>query len=232
MTGPGDVWAAAFVKPTKLWRPAPSWKPHEWTPLAVALGRIKDRLGDLGWAEIDLHQDFVAGRVKSALRYLLSDDGTKQIRLLLQPKFWPQLKIIVMGLSEPVLVEGEVEGQPLESTRAWLFFALTADLDEHYPVVPAARPPGVVQLPPPDFVQPPQRRRGPATTHDWFAICGEIARRCIDPKTGRVRVPKNESALARDVNQWLENQDLGQTAESEMREAVKRVCAALQTAQK
>jgi hypothetical protein len=212
-------------KPSKLWQPAPSWKPHEWTPLSVALGRIKDRLGDLGWAEIDLHQDFVTGRVKSALRYLLSDDGTEQIRLLLRPKFWPQLKIVVMGLSEPVLVEGEVEGRPLESTPAWAFFALTADLDEHY----LASAPATARLEQP----PPRRRRGPPPKLDqWFLVCGEIARRCVDPKTGHVRVPSNEAKLARDVLQWLEDQNLGQPPDSTMREAVKQVCAALSTLQK
>jgi hypothetical protein len=29
----------------------------------------------------------------------------------------------------------------------------------------------------------PRGRPGPPTTHDWLAICGEIARRCINPKT-------------------------------------------------
>jgi hypothetical protein len=144
MTGPADVWTAAFVKPSKLWQPAPSWKPHEWTPLRVALGRIKDRVDDFVWGEIDLHQDLVAGRVKSALRYLLSDTGTKEIRLLLQPKFWQHLKITAMGASEPALVDGNVEGQPLEIFGG-CFFVRTVDLDEHYPVTPAARPPDVVQ---------------------------------------------------------------------------------------
>lgn len=221
MTGPVDAWAAAFAKPSKLWQPAPSWKPYEWTALSVALGRIGDSFaGDIELAEIDLHQELVGGRVKSALRYLLID-GTKELRLFLQPKFWSQLKIVVTGATE-LLVEGSVEGRPLEMVRG--FFVRTADLNEHYSGVSTTRPP--------DVVQPSPRRRGPATTKDWHSIAGEIARRCIDPKTGRVRVPKNESALARSVNQWLEDRDLGQTAESDMREAVKRICAALRTVQK
>src|SRR3954462_10086273 len=98
MTRP-DAWAAAFAEPSKLWQPASSWKPHEWTPLFVALGRIEDSLaGDLEMAEIDLHQAFVGGRMKSALRYLSSDDGSKQIwLLLLQSKFWQHLKITLMS---------------------------------------------------------------------------------------------------------------------------------------
>jgi hypothetical protein len=74
----------------------------------------------------------------------------------------------------------------------------------------------------------PPRRRGRATTHDWFGICAEIARRCIDPKTGRVRVPKSERALARAMLAWCQNEP----AESEMREAVRQVCAALREAER
>jgi hypothetical protein len=144
MTRPADVWAAAFVKPSKLWRLAPSWKPHEWTPLSVALGRIEDSLaGDIELAEIDLHQELVSGGVGSALWYLSSDEGSKQIRLLLQPKFWRHLKITAIG-STNLLVEGDVEGRPLEMALG--FFVRTADLNKHYWGVPPAGPPDVVQL--------------------------------------------------------------------------------------
>jgi hypothetical protein len=83
-----------------------------------------------------------------------------------------------------------------------------------------------------DLLEPPRRRRGPVLTHDWFSICGEIARRCVDPKTGRAQVPKNESRLAKDVLAWCQEQGWDEPAVSEMREAVKRVCAALRTVQK
>lgn len=117
------------------------------------------------------------------------------------------------------------------------FFVWKPDYEEAFGSGPVARPSETVQLGPaarrPETVQLPQRRRGPPPKLDqWFPICGEIARRCIDPKTGRLRVPKNESALARDVLQWCEDRDLGQPAESDMREAVRRVCAALRPAQK
>jgi hypothetical protein len=74
---------------------------------------------------------------------------------------------------------------------------------------------------------PPRRRTGPANTHDWHSIDGEIARRCIDPKTKRVRVPKNESKLAQEVLTWCQEKGWDEPADSAMREAVKRVCAAL-----
>jgi hypothetical protein len=83
-----------------------------------------------------------------------------------------------------------------------------------------------------DNVQLAARRRGPPTTHAWHTIDGEIARRCIDPRTGRVHVPKSESKLAKDVLVWCQEQGWAEPAVSEMREAVKRVCAALRTVQK
>jgi len=69
-------------------------------------------------------------------------------------------------------------------------------------------------------------------THDWFGICAEIARRCIDPRSSRVKVPKRENKLAEEVCKWCEEQGWEQPAVSEMREAVKRVCAALRSTQK
>jgi hypothetical protein len=65
----------------------------------------------------------------------------------------------------------------------------------------------------------PPRRPGPVTTHDWIAISAEIAFRC------RVKVPKSERKLADDVLQWCEDTYGKSPAESEMREAVKQVCA-------
>jgi hypothetical protein len=262
MTGPvptlGDDWAAAFAKPSKLWRSAPNWKPHEWTLLNVALGRIKDSVGSFDIAAFDLHQHFVTGQMKSALRHLY---GTKESRILLRPEFWQPVKIRHGHMPGHARVEGDIEGLGLGEGHhidglpplaggTWIYFVRTADLDKHYPVAPAARQPNLVQPPqPPDLAQspqqpdlvqpplwrsdePPLRRRGPATRHDWFLICGEIARRCIDPKTGGVQVPQKESALADEILQWLENQDLAQTAKSDMREAVKCVCAALRNVQK
>jgi hypothetical protein len=80
-----------------------------------------------------------------------------------------------------------------------------------------------------DPLAPPPRRRGPVLTHDWFSICGEIARRCIDPKTKRVAVPKNENKFAEAMLDWLSEQGIDPPASSEMREAVRRIFAALRT---
>jgi hypothetical protein len=70
------------------------------------------------------------------------------------------------------------------------------------------------------------RRR--ETKHPWFEICAEIARRCIDPKTQRVEVPTNEAELLEAILQWCSDTlEHGEPARSEVREAVKIICAAL-----
>jgi hypothetical protein len=73
----------------------------------------------------------------------------------------------------------------------------------------------------------PRERPGPPTTHKWFAICGEIARRCIDPQTRRLVIPNSENKLAEAVLGWCYEQTDRRPAESEMRKAVKEVLAAL-----
>jgi hypothetical protein len=225
-----DVWAAAFAKPSRLWRPARSWNLHEWTLLNAAFGRIKDRVESSDMAAFDLHQHLVTGRMTSALRHLTSH-STRENRILLRPRFWQQVKIC-RGLSGHARVEGEIEGQPLVG-GTWIFFVRTADLDKHYPAAPTARQPEPAQpAPEPELVEPPPRRRGPPTKKVWLDICGEIARRCIDPKSGRVQVPENESELARNILQWLVDRDKGQPSESAMREAVRCICAAMRAVQK
>jgi hypothetical protein len=47
-----------------------------------------------------------------------------------------------------------------------------------------------------------------------------------------VKVPKNESALAAAVLEWCRVEHDKEPADSEMREAVRRMCAALSAAQK
>ena len=72
----------------------------------------------------------------------------------------------------------------------------------------------------------PRRRPCPATTHEWHTICGEIA---VVATTNLCSVvPKNQSKLAEDVLEWCELKYGMSPAESEMREAVRRVCDQLQ----
>jgi hypothetical protein len=73
----------------------------------------------------------------------------------------------------------------------------------------------------------PRKRSGPPATHDWFAICGEIARRCIDPQTRQLAIPGSENKLAEQTLGWYYERTDRRPAESEMRQAVKEIVAAL-----
>ena len=78
----------------------------------------------------------------------------------------------------------------------------------------------------------PRRPAGRLPEHEWRAIDGEVARRCIDPETGRVRIPKSERKLAGAMLDWCLDKYGKEPAESDMRAAVKTVCAALRPLQK
>jgi hypothetical protein len=92
---------------------------------------------------------------------------------------------------------------------------------------PEASPKPPTALPPPLSKELNRTLRRRYSKYPWNEICGEIARQCIDPKTRRLRVPKNENALARDVLQWCEDTLGGEPPNSDMREAVSAICTAL-----
>jgi hypothetical protein len=66
--------------------------PREWAPLEEAFNHIiKAWRGSTELAERDLHEDLLAGRLKSAMRHI-ARDGT-ETRTILKPAFWRGLKI-------------------------------------------------------------------------------------------------------------------------------------------
>jgi hypothetical protein len=104
-----------------------------------------------------------------------------------------------------------------ETKSHFEYVGIYADADEVLRLWPKAA----------DDVKPRTARPGPPAIHDWFAICGEIARRCIDPQTRRVAIPNSENKLAEAVLGWCHDETDRRPAESEMRKAVKEICAAL-----
>jgi hypothetical protein len=85
----------------------------------------------------------------------------------------------------------------------------------------------------PDVGSNPQSlpdRRGRPRKYDWHAIHAEIATRCIDPKTGRVRV--REAGLVGDILAWCQEKFGKEPPRSDLAEAVRQVCAARRTLQK
>jgi hypothetical protein len=205
----------------KLWQEVKALPPQEWALFEEAFDRIKMHVGwDL--AERDLRQGILDRRLIAAAR-VVARDGT-ETRMRLDPMFVEPFKLWRHSPKDFVVLDGEGPSGEWPSGELHLFVR-RRELDKHYPAtMPSERPN--------DPLQPPPRRRGPPpNTQRWFSICAEIARRCIT-KTGRVQVPKSENKLADEVLDWLAENEQGQPSASEMREAVKRVCAALRTAQK
>jgi hypothetical protein len=172
----------------KLWRPLKAWVPHEWTTMHEAWSRIFASLSNnMPLTRRDLKTDLFAGRLVGAARVTNKKEGTEQF-IVFDRDFWKPVEFPyawnVTGWDEHYR-EGE----------EWHFFVRRRELDKRYPAAANAMP----SERPADSMAPPPRRRGPVVTHDWFSICGEIARRCIDPKTGRVRVPKKGSSIVGDM---------------------------------
>jgi hypothetical protein len=184
-----------------------------WIPIAAAHRYRRQQTGDRELAARDVTEAMADGRLPCMRRRIGTNPGPD--RELVPRDFWNVWEL--QSWSDALLVARRGPGG-VRRLRGYAFFVWEPRLKEIWPA-DSERSADDWRLPPP-------RRRGPATTHDWFAICAEIARRCIDPKTGRVRVPKSERRLARAML------DFRETAESEMRVAVKAVCAALRTVQK
>ena len=190
--------------------------PHEWVQLTAAFSRIMSHTKSRDVALVFLNRDLRSGLLGSAKVQIL--DGTEMVTWF-KPSDWQQRTV------EAPKVNPE-EGVRVEPPEAGYFYVRAVGLDKHYPLA------GAPVVPQSDDTRPPPRRRGPVTTHDWHSIDGEIARRCINSETGRVAVPKKESALVAEMCIWCKEQGRAVPATSEMSEAVRVVCAPLRTVQK
>jgi hypothetical protein len=172
---------------------------------------------DLAIARIN--GDLRSGRLESE-RVQISDG--KETKTPLNLSDWQQLTVEAPIISpmEGVRVDPYVPGH---------YFVRRVDLDKRHSIAEKPKRTAAHQS---DDTRPPGRRRGPIVKYEWHAIAGEIARRCIDSKTGRVLVPKNERNLARQTLDWCQEKYGEEPAESEMREVVRVICAAMRTAQK
>jgi hypothetical protein len=213
-------------KEKKLWGPLKAWKAHEWVPMKEAWLRVHAALSEnMRLTQRDLKEHLLAKRLAGAARVIAPDESERCI--IFEPTFWGPVELpyayLVSGFQKHA---GEGE--------AWHFFVRRAELDKHYPI--AATPTATATTTVghrSDDMRPPRRRPGPPPdTERWWGICAEIALRCIDPKTGRVNVPESENKLAEDVLDWLVENEQGQPSASQMRDAVKYVCAALRPLQR
>jgi hypothetical protein len=197
-------------------------KSEPTVPLNIALHRVMASVGDdLQLAEHRLNRDLRSGRLEAEV---VQSSPDKETRTLLKQSNWRQWTVRLRhdytpsGFGTIVARVFDKDNKPVSG----VFFVRRADLDRHYPAA----------MPTTDDKRPPQRRRGPVLKYNWLSICGEIARRCIDPKTGRVAVPNKGSSLVEDMRDWCEAQGWAKPARSEMAEAVRRVSESLRTVQK
>src|SRR5262249_47766731 len=190
-----------------------------WVPLNEALARRELQTGTDELALADL-REMVPRAYTMRRSYDRRSDTTRDE--ILTPQFWRDFDFRRWRLSL------RIKRSFPENT---ILYVWGPDLEEIWPpAAPASkRPTHRRTRPRPAPPHPPPRRRGPATPHDWFSICGEIARRCIN-RAGCVQVPKSEAQLADDVLDWLAQGGKDCPATSELREAVRRVCAPIRTA--
>jgi hypothetical protein len=198
----------------------PDFASDDWLPLKDAFARTWERLGARDLAAGELFAALCDGRLgagaieipsKGPRQQIVADIQGKQHHLL-PPEFFKSFE----GLT--YTDHGAVRLWPSQLRGSWYIYVRSSDFDALYP---RATPKAV------DPMKPAPRRRGPPATYDWHLICGEIARRCINPKTRRLTVPENESALVEEMLLWCGTEMGKEPAVSAMREAVKRVCAAL-----
>jgi hypothetical protein len=190
-------------------------RPLDWLPWEEAFARIREGWEHLDLAEEELRQALLNSRLISVM-VLIPRTGPQEHRFL-EPEYWRKVQLVASTDSirledlERLRLRSE-KGVPISTYR---IFIRRAEFDALHP--PAKQPAQVE-------TGPPKRRPGPPTKYDWHTICGEIAARCIDPKTNKLQIPKNQSKLAAEVLQLYKD---GGPSLSEMQEAVKRVLAVL-----
>jgi hypothetical protein len=185
--------------------------------LEVAFARIEAVVGAL-LAEDEINEGLRSEQLKSG-EWQISPDSERTWRPL-NWSDWTQRRVGIHRSFLPPRKGTYIEGPQFTGQ----VFICRADLDEYYPT---AAPPAMTAAPQSDDTRPPERRRGPILKHEWIAIAGEIAARCINPKTQLLKIPKSERKLAADMLGWCQEKYGKEPAESEMRDAVKEICAAL-----
>jgi hypothetical protein len=227
-------WQCLVDSPSKI-------EPPEWLPFHHALQQRRDRVGSGRLAARDLLTWLSDGQLPSAIR--LINSKSQQTNALLLAKFWRQGAL--SGVNDDAdftrvhFRDPSFDGDGYIFVRADVFGRLNASAPppppdkeptstSAPPSEPSQEPASIsAPLPAPPSEEPNRTLRRRSTKHPWNEICGEIARLCIDPKTRRVRVPRNEAKLAEEVLLFCQNTLKCDPPVSDMREAVAAVCAAL-----
>jgi hypothetical protein len=200
-----------------------------WMPVPEAHRRLTGLVGDPDLAAKDLTAAVADQRLPCMQRAIASHIAPDQDRKIVPLSFWDKYEFgfdPVNGLK--VCRKNRFPAYPVDFPIPVAFFVWKPKFEKIWPEpaasVSARSSPAGIEAPPP-------RPRGSPWTHDWFSICGEIARRCVNAD-GRVGVPENQSLLVNRMLRWLNDQNLTRPAASEMAEAVRRVCAAMSKVQR
>lgn len=225
---------ARKLKASTLWRVVKALPPAQWTTLDKAHGQAVAIFGDSDIAAGEMTEAARGGKLVVAVCELAAPDdpykpvpfADRQKRyLILTKEFWRDAAITASTTTIAVASPYR-RGQPLPAPQPpqWhAIFARHADVAQLYGKPPAAQVANDERR----AADPPLRRRGPPTRHDWLAIHAEIARRCINPKTLRVDLPDRQSILIDAMLEWCRDKHDKEPARSELAEAVRRICAAL-----
>jgi hypothetical protein len=217
----GIALAAVEASDTAAFAAEAEFLVSDWLPIDTAFARIRDAVGSRELAAKDLHSLLLKGPPKglrSAYRRIDRDGKTGFGEL--SPDFWQQFTFDYRDRYPSHLWIRPTSDKAATVLRSVAcFYGRIADPYRLYSTGKGERQDDVTR-------SSRRRRPGPATTHDWLTIAGEIARRCHD-KYGRVLVPKKQSDLVNDMLAWCAEQLDKEPPLSEMKEAVSRICAAL-----
>jgi hypothetical protein len=167
--------------------------PGQWMPLNETFARATACVGSRFLAERDLHRDLLAGRLRSAMRWV-GRDGTETCERL-PPSFWEGLTLVSMSAPE---LRGlvQVRGIKLTAQGACYVYVRRREVDRLYPT--AARRPDHDDASdaPPLRVKP-----GPKVRGDWPTLVAQwlVGVAAEDPK--RLR---NVDALVAEAQTFLE----------------------------
>jgi len=185
-------------------------EPPEWLPLQHALQRRRDSVGSSKLAVRDVFAWLCDGRLPSAMR-IINSRGQHACTLL-PKKFWQQATFSIGDDADDFTrfrySDPSIDGDGYIFVRADVFERLNTSVSAP---APNKEPSSA----------PRRQRPGPPTTHDWFAIWSEILRRCL------IALPKSENKLAEAVAVWYEEKYKRSVSVTEVRAAVKGICAAL-----
>jgi hypothetical protein len=218
-------WECLVDSPSKI-------EPPEWLPFHHALQQRRDRVGSGRLAARDLLTWLGDGQLPSAIR-LINSKG-QQTEALLLAKFWQQGALSGVNddadFTRVLFRDPSFDGDGYIFVRADVFGRLNASASAPAPPsAPSQEPTSTsASAPAPPSEEPPRPLRRWSAKYEWDAIYAEIARRCIDPKTRQVKVPKNEKKLAEDIQlRWCADTNRSAPGLTDLRDAVHAICAAL-----